>query len=113
MMSVDGTHLAIAIVGPGEFASHPLQCGRQHPVHERRTVAQRARLAGQNRHVMPWIVDRLAPAIAAAMFGDDVPVLTIRSAPGSGRRPARGQAPAWISTGRPTAPAFTEYLLLS
>jgi hypothetical protein len=28
-------------------------------------------------------------------------------------RAARGQAPAWISTGRPTAREATEYLLLS
>ena len=35
------------------------------------------------------------------------------SRPGSGLRPARGQAPAWISTGRPTAREAAEYLLLS
>src|ERR1700746_3440889 len=39
--------------------------------------------------------------------------MTIRAAHGSGLWPARGQAPAWISTGRPTARAATEYLLLS
>jgi hypothetical protein len=39
--------------------------------------------------------------------------ITIRSAHGSALCAARGQAPAWISTGRPTARAATEYLLLS
>src|SRR6478609_2244909 len=71
----DGDHLTIAIIGAGELASHALQRRRQHPVLEGRTVAQRARLASQDRHVMPWIVNRLAPAIAAAMLCDDAPVL--------------------------------------
>ena len=62
----DGDHLAIAVIGPGELAPHPLQRRRQHPVLERRAVAQRAGLAGQNRHVMPGIVDRLAASEAAA-----------------------------------------------
>jgi len=69
----DGDHLTIAIIGAGELASHALQRRRQHPVLEGRTVAQRARLASQDRHVMPWIVNRLASAIAAAMLCDDAP----------------------------------------
>src|SRR5260370_34239436 len=39
--------------------------------------------------------------------------MTTRSAHGSSLWPARGQAPAWISTGRPTAREATEYLLVS
>jgi hypothetical protein len=70
----DGDHLAIAIVGSGELAAHPLQGGRQHPVLERRAVAQSAGLAGQHRDVVPRIVDRLAAPVAARMLGDDAPV---------------------------------------
>ena len=46
-------------------APHPLHGRRQHPVLERRAVAQRAGLAGQHRHVVPGIVDRLAAAEAS------------------------------------------------
>ena len=79
----DVDHLPIAVVGAGELAPHPLQRGRQHPVLERRAVAQGAGLAGQHRHVMPGIVDRLAAAEAS---GDARPTIrpswriTIRSA---------------------------------
>ena len=71
----DGYHLPVTIIGSGEPSPHPLQRGRQDPVSERCTITQRARLAGQHRHVMPRIIDRLAPAVAAAMFCDDNPVL--------------------------------------
>ncbi len=52
---------------------------------------------------MPGIVDRLAAPITAGMFRDRTPVLADDNAIGTSR----------ISTGRPTALAFTEYLLLS
>src|SRR4051812_3116514 len=37
-------------------------------------VAQRARFTGENRDVVPGIVDRLAASEAALMFGDNAPV---------------------------------------
>ena len=89
----NGDHLAIAVIGTGEFASHPLQRGRQHPVLERRAVAQCPGLAGQDRHVVPWIIDRLAAPIAAGMFRDRAPVLADDDAIGIGMdldRPANG-----------------------
>jgi IstB-like ATP binding protein len=52
-------HLPVAVVGSGEIAPHTIQRRRQHPVFERRPVAQSAWLAGKNRHVMPGIVRRL------------------------------------------------------
>ena len=71
----DGDHLPITIVRTGEPPPHPLERGRQEPVSERRAVAQCARLAGKDRHVVPRVVDRLAAAVAAAMLGDDASVL--------------------------------------
>jgi hypothetical protein len=66
--------------------------------------------AAEHWHVMPRVLDRRAAAEAAAMLADDAPSwgITMRSAHGFGLRPARGQAPAWISTGRPTAREATE-----
>jgi hypothetical protein len=58
----DVDHLPIAIIGAGELAPHALHRGRQHPVFERRAIAQGARLADEHWHVMPRIVDRLATA---------------------------------------------------
>ena len=57
----DFDHLPIAVVGAGKLAPHPIEHRRQHPVLERRAVSQSAGLARQNRHVMPGIIDRLAP----------------------------------------------------
>ena len=71
----DFDHLPVAVVGPGKLASHAIQRRRQHPVLERRAVAQSARLARQNRHVTPGIINRCAAAIAAPMLGHDPPVL--------------------------------------
>jgi hypothetical protein len=48
---------------------------RQHPILERRPIAQSAGLAHQHRHVMPGVVNRLATAEAAPMLGHDPPVL--------------------------------------
>ena len=58
----DIDHLPIAVVGAGELAPHTLHRGWQHPVLEGCTVAQGAGLAGEHRHVMPGVVDRLAAA---------------------------------------------------
>ena len=71
----DFDHLPVAVVGAGELAPDPVQPRRQHPILERRAVAQSAGLARQHRHVMPGIVDRLAAAETRAMLGDDPPVL--------------------------------------
>src|ERR1700727_2721564 len=56
----------------------------KHPVFEGRTVTQGARLAGEHRHVMPRIVDRLATAERSRMFSDDPPVLADHDAGGIG-----------------------------
>ena len=58
----DVDHLPIAVIGAGELAPDALHRGRQHPVLEGRAVAQGAGLAGEHRHVMPGVVDRLATA---------------------------------------------------
>ena len=80
----DVDHLPIAVVGAGELAPHALHRGRQHPVLEGRAVAQGAGLAGEHRHVMPRVVDRLAAAERAGMLGDDPPVLADHDAVGIG-----------------------------
>ena len=78
----DLDHLALAVVGALQHALHALQAGRQQPSLEGGSVAQRAGLSGEHRHVMPGIVARLAAAEAALMFADNRAVLadTTRSA---------------------------------
>ena len=71
----NGDHLTITVIGSGEFASNPLQRGRQYPVLERCAVAQSAGFTGQDRDVMPRIVDRLAAPMVTDMFRDDAPIL--------------------------------------
>jgi len=66
-------HLPIAVMGASELAPHTFHRGRQHPILEGRAVAQGAGLAGE--HVMPGVVDRIAAAERARMFGDDPTVL--------------------------------------
>src|ERR1700733_6343857 len=80
----DFDHLPGPVVGPGQLAPHPLQRRWQHPVLERRAVAQSARLASQNRNVMPRIVYGCAASIAAWMFRHDAPVLADHDALGVG-----------------------------
>src|SRR3984885_6847439 len=63
----DLDHLTVAVVGTGKLAPDPLQRRRQHPVLERRAVAQGSRLAGQDRHVMPRIVYGCATPVATLM----------------------------------------------
>ena len=71
----DFHHLPVAVVGPGQLAPHAVQGRRQHPILERRAVAQSARLASQNRHVMPGIVYGCAAPVTARMLRHDAPVL--------------------------------------
>jgi hypothetical protein len=66
----------IAVIGTGEFAPDPVEPRRQHPILERRPVAQSAGLARQNRNVMPGIVDRLAAAVSTQMLGHHASVVT-------------------------------------
>ena len=80
----DVDHLPIAIVGAGELAPYTLHRGRQHPVLEGSAVAQGAGLAGEHRHVMPGVVDRLAAAERARMLGNDASVLADHDAVGIG-----------------------------
>jgi hypothetical protein len=51
---------------------------RQNPVLERRAVSKRARLAGEDRNIMPRVVDDLAASKEPAMLGDDGAVLPDR-----------------------------------
>jgi hypothetical protein len=68
-------HLPVAIVAASELTPEPLQIGREHPVLEWSPVPQSARLAGEDRHVMPGIVDCRAAAKGTGMVGDDTPIL--------------------------------------
>ena len=78
----DVDHLPIAVVGAGELAPHALHRGRQHPVLEGSAVAQGARLAGEHRHVVPWVVDCVAAAERATCSATIRPSwrITMRSA---------------------------------
>src|SRR6478736_2330859 len=80
----DIDHLPVAVGGARELAPHTFHRGRQHPILEGSTVAQGAGLAGQDRHVMPGIVGRLAAAEGAKMLGNDAPVLADYNAVGIG-----------------------------
>jgi hypothetical protein len=77
-------HLPVAIVAASELAPYALKIGWQHPVLERSPVPQSPRLAGEDRHVMPGIVDCGAAAKGTAMVGDDTPILTDDDAIGIG-----------------------------
>lgn len=65
--------LAVPAGVPGEALAQPRHGGGQVPVLERRSVAQRAGLALQGRHVTPGVVDRAALAEAASMLADQFP----------------------------------------
>src|SRR5208283_1050790 len=77
-------HLPIAGIAAGELALYAIQMRRQHPVLERCSIPQSARLARQNRHVMPGIEDRRATSEGARMFGDNASILANDDAPGIG-----------------------------
>ena len=57
----------------GEALTQPRHGGRQVPVLERRSVAQRSGLALQGRYVVPGVVDRAALAEAASMLANQFP----------------------------------------
>lgn len=80
--SQDLDHLPVAIIAAFELAPDRGQCLRQHPVAERRPIAQGAGFAGQNRHIVPRIIDRLAATEGAACSATTTPScrMTIRSA---------------------------------
>ena len=69
----DLDHLPVAIIAAAQLASDRGHGRWQNPIFERGTVAQRTRFAGQNRHIVPWIVDCL-PTISPSCR------MTIRSA---------------------------------
>src|SRR5580704_7062336 len=77
-------HLPIAILGAGELAPHALHRRRQHPILEGSAVAKGTGLAGEHRHIMPGVVDRVAAAERAGMLADDSPVLADHDAVGIG-----------------------------
>ncbi len=68
-------HLAVAVIGTGKFSPHALQGGGQSPILERSAIAQGAWLASQDRHVVPWIINRFAAPIAARMLRNDASLL--------------------------------------
>ena len=80
----DLDHLPVAVVGAGELAPDAVQRRRQHPILERRAIAQRTWLARQNRHVMPGVVHGMPTAEGPLMLGDDPPVLADDDAVGVG-----------------------------
>lgn len=66
--SKDGHHLPIAIAHAFQLPANLLhRCG-QNPFTERSAIPQGTGLASQDRHIMPRIVDGLAPAERAAML---------------------------------------------
>lgn len=73
--SEDGDHLPITGIDCLQSLADLHHHRRQHPVAERHAIAKSAGLAGQNRHIMPGIIDRLVAAEAAAMFSDDRAIL--------------------------------------
>src|ERR671912_583987 len=77
----DVDELAVAIGGADELAADPLQPGGQHPVLERRAVAQGSRLTGKDGDVVPRIADRPVAPEPAGMLADTRPSwrISIRS----------------------------------
>ena len=64
----DRYHLPVAVMHGLELSAHLFHGGRQNPVVERSAIPQGSRLAGQNRHVMPRVIDRLATPEAALVL---------------------------------------------
>ena len=71
----DVDHLAVTIIDTAQLPAHPLYRRGQFPFLERCAVPQSPRFAGQNRHVMPRIVNRLAPSEGAVMSAHHLAVL--------------------------------------
>src|SRR5262249_61210626 len=61
-----------------------LKADRQRPILKWRSVAQRAGLPGEHRHVMPGIIERRAAAETAAMLADNRALLAYHDAVGIG-----------------------------
>jgi hypothetical protein len=95
--------LPIAVVDAGELAPHALHRCRLYPVLAGRAVAQGAGVSGEHWHVVPRVISGIAAAARARMLRHDPSVLADYDAVCIGMH----------STGRPTALAVTEYLLLS
>ena len=89
----DLDHLPVAVGHGAQLAAHPLERGGQHPVLEWRAVAQGAGLPGQDRNVMPWVIDGLAATEGPAMAADDTAILAQLDALGIGRGSAPGRSP--------------------
>lgn len=71
----DLDHLPISIIAALQLASDRGHCRRKHPVLEWGAIAQSPRFARQNRHIVPWIVDRLAPSEGASVLSDHHAIL--------------------------------------
>ena len=56
----DVDHLPIAVIGAGKLAPDTLHRCWQNPILEGSAIAQGTGLAGEHRHIVPGIVDRLA-----------------------------------------------------
>jgi tape measure domain-containing protein len=75
LRQVEIMRLPVAVIAALQLAPDRGHGGRKHPVLERRTVAQRAGFACQNRHIVPRVIDRLAPPEDAGMFADHHAIL--------------------------------------
>lgn len=71
----DLDHMSVAAGLAFQLALDAAQGDRQVPLLERRAIAQGAGLAGQNRDVVKWVVDRLAAPESPVMPGHDLTVL--------------------------------------
>jgi hypothetical protein len=73
--SENGDHLPIGVIGGLKPLANPLHRRRQNPFAKRCAIAKSAGFTGQDRHIMPGIIDCLAAAEAAAILGDGRTVL--------------------------------------
>lgn len=71
----DLDHLPVAIIAALQFASDRGHGRRQNPILERSAIAQGTGFTRQNRHIVPRIIDRLAPAKSTRMGANDRPIL--------------------------------------
>lgn len=97
-------HLPVAVVRALQLAPDCRHRRRKHPVAEGRSVPEGPGLARQDRHVVPGVVHGLPSSKGPSVLAHDSTVLPDDDPLGIG---------VWTSTGRPTAVAITEYLLLS
>lgn len=71
----DLNHLPIAIITALQPAPDRGHRRWKNPVLKRGTIAQSARFTRQNRHIVPGIIDSLAPTKGADMLSDDHSIL--------------------------------------